>query len=179
VKIIDDKGRLFGKLNIIDLLVLAVVVILAFFLGTRFLGSSDNGGAATADPIYLEFTVLSTGVHPESFETVTQFVNKDAGLRDQMMTGEELVPGYIVDAVASPHISYIHTSDGTVNVVQSSGDDRRLDVVFTCIATVYDPVTNKLGTQHIRAGIPHVLKSTHFEFQGSQVLSVKWLDELY
>jgi hypothetical protein len=116
---------------------------------------------------------------PESFDTVTQFVNKELGLRDQMMTGDELVSGYVVDAVASPHITYVSADDGTVKAVESSGNDRRLDVVFTCIATVYDPVTHKLGTQHIRAGIPHVLKSTHFEFQGSQVLSVKWLEELY
>ncbi len=34
---IDEKGRLFGKINIVDLLVILVVIIAAVVLGMKFL----------------------------------------------------------------------------------------------------------------------------------------------
>ena len=37
-KMVDEKGRLFGKINIIDLLVIVVVLIVAVALGIRLLG---------------------------------------------------------------------------------------------------------------------------------------------
>lgn len=36
---IDEKGRLFGKINLIDLLVIIVVIAAVTFLGFKFLGS--------------------------------------------------------------------------------------------------------------------------------------------
>ena len=42
---IDEKGRLFGKLNIVDLLVILVVLVAVVVLGVKFLGK--DGGAAS------------------------------------------------------------------------------------------------------------------------------------
>ena len=39
------KYKLFGIINIIDLLVLVVIILAAAFLGTKFLGGSDTEGA--------------------------------------------------------------------------------------------------------------------------------------
>lgn len=175
MKIMDEKGRLFGKLNIIDLLVLVAVAAAAFFLGGRLLGG--GGGGSASQPVYLEFTVRATGVDPASYETVRQFVDVGAGLRDQLMANGQLLDGYVVDVVATPHISYDILPDSSTTAVESTGADTRLDLLFTCVATVTDPITQELGTQEIRAGIPHILKTTHFEFQASRVISVKWLDE--
>ena len=36
MKIIDEKGRLFGKINLIDLLVLVLVVAVVLALGFRW-----------------------------------------------------------------------------------------------------------------------------------------------
>ena len=35
---LDEKGRLFGKINIVDLLVLILVVLLAAVVGLKLLG---------------------------------------------------------------------------------------------------------------------------------------------
>ena len=177
MKIIDEKGKLFGKLNIIDLLVLVLVAAVALFLGARFLGGGDEASVAASRPAYLEYTVLATEVLPETYETVKQFVDGKKGLKDQLMASDALLPGYAVDVVATPHVSYVECADGSVKVVESAGEDRRLDLLFTCVAITVDSVSNEVGTQDIRAGIPHIMKTTHFEFQGSQIISVKWLDE--
>lgn len=176
MKIIDDKGKLFGKLNIIDLLVLVLVAAVALFIGARFL-NTDEATVAAGRPAYLEFTVLSTEVLPETYETVKQFVDAENGLKDQLMASDALLPGYVVDVVATPHVTYVECADGSVKYTESSGEDRRLDLLFTCVATTVDSVSNEVGTQDIRAGIPHIVKTTHFEFQNSQIISVKWLDK--
>ena len=41
---IDEKGRLFGKLNIVDLLVILVVLVAVVVLGVKFLGKDGGGG---------------------------------------------------------------------------------------------------------------------------------------
>ena len=51
---IDEKGRLFGKVNIVDLLIILIVLAAAAFLGYRFLGPDSNvaraPGGALATP---------------------------------------------------------------------------------------------------------------------------------
>lgn len=45
---IDEKGRLFGKINIVDLLVIIVVVILAVVLGMKLLAGVRSSLPAKA-----------------------------------------------------------------------------------------------------------------------------------
>ena len=39
---IDKNGKLFGKINIIDLLIVLIVIAAVIFVGLRFLGGNDN-----------------------------------------------------------------------------------------------------------------------------------------
>ena len=48
---IDEKGRLFGKVNIVDLLIILIVLAAAAFLGYRFLGPDSN--VANTEPVRL------------------------------------------------------------------------------------------------------------------------------
>lgn len=175
MKLMDEKGRLFGKLNIIDALVAVILIVAVAFVGMKLKGNNDVVSTSSGST-EIEFTVLYYGALPENYEVVRNFVNAEQGLSDQMMAGSELLPGYVVDCVATPHISYVTTDEGEILTVESSGNDTRLDLLFTCRATVTDTVTNKLGSQEIRSGISHILKTTHFEFSGSRILSVKWLE---
>lgn len=51
-RLIDDNGRLFGKVSVVDLIVLAVIVALAVFVGLRV---SDDGGGTDTTPVKLTF----------------------------------------------------------------------------------------------------------------------------
>ena len=42
---IDEKGRLFGKINIVDLIVILVIVIAAVVVGMKFLGGGNGNSA--------------------------------------------------------------------------------------------------------------------------------------
>ena len=57
MKIIDEKGRLFGKINLIDLLVLLLVVAVVLAVGWKVVGK--KAAAAVSDNQHeLTFTVL-------------------------------------------------------------------------------------------------------------------------
>ena len=45
---IDEKGRLFGKVNIVDLLIIIIVLAAAAFIGMKVLGP-DSAAANTQD----------------------------------------------------------------------------------------------------------------------------------
>lgn len=49
---VDEKGKLFGKLNIVDLLVIIVIVAAAVLLAFKLLGGSGGVGAAVPQVTY-------------------------------------------------------------------------------------------------------------------------------
>lgn len=165
MKIMDEKGRLFGKLNIIDLLVILLVIAAAVLFFLR---------RAQPEPVETQFELVyqvrATRIEPAIYEQVKQFVDPQQGLRDQMFSSDsnnKLLNAFVEDCTASPHVEYVTTSDGQIKRVESSGDDQRLDVVFTIRAWATDPMSNQVGTQQIRVGTGHYVKTTHFEFSGT------------
>ena len=52
---IDKNGKLFGKVNLIDLLIVVVLVAVVGFLGWRFL-VKDDSGVVNTQTVYLRFT---------------------------------------------------------------------------------------------------------------------------
>ena len=88
---IDEKGRLFGKINIVDLLVILVVIIAAVVLGMKFLkpGSSGvvGGGSTTT---HVEYTVLVESVQPAVYESI-----KENYIPSTLMASGELLDGQV------------------------------------------------------------------------------------
>lgn len=186
MKLIDEKGKLFGKLNIIDALVLLVVVLAVALVGFKVWQNHQEEleqerlkqeAVETEEENWLIYTVKLTEVDPAIYEVVERFVDHDNAVIDQMLTAAGLQDGYVVDVEATPHVTYVECEDGTVKRVESSGEDDRLDLVFTCVANVVDFEFNRLSAQEIRAGISHIVKTAHFELQGGKVLSVVWLED--
>ena len=81
---IDEKGRLFGKLNIVDLLVILVVLVAVVVLGVKFLGK-DGGGGINPGKTQVTYTVLVKGgagglrQYPEIHPRPIDGLRRDAG----------------------------------------------------------------------------------------------------
>ncbi len=90
MKIIDEKGRLFGKINIIDLCLVLVVLFAAagFFLK----GSSSSKNQTTYQSI--TYTVKVSSVRENTAKHLEESIGKGA---TSAKTGEEL--GTVVDVV--------------------------------------------------------------------------------
>lgn len=186
MKFIDEKGKLFGKLNVIDALVLLVVIFAAALVGLKVWQNHQaqleqerlaQEEKENQEENWLVYTVKVTGLDTAIYDVATHFIDRENGVIDQMLTSAGLQDGYIVDVEAMPHVTYVACPDGTVKTVESSGKDKRVDLLFTCVANVENFETNRLSSQEIRAGIPHILKTAHLELRESEVISVIWLED--
>ena len=162
MKLMDEKGRLFGKLNIVDLLVILLVVAVGAVLAVKLLAPSDDGGGA--DTRKLTYTVRVMEVTRDTYENVCQFVDAAAGKKDQLMASGQLLDGYVVDVSATDHIP---TASDVVG-------GETLDLVFTVEANITELIANKVGTQEVRIGKSHILKTVHLEFEKSTILTCHW-----
>ena len=171
VKILDEKGRLFGKLNLIDLVVilLAITALVVFLLGREW--TTEPVEPSEPEQEYeLTYRVLVTHVSAEIYESIKQYVDAEQGLEDQMFSsdsGNKYLDAYVVDCEASPLVEYVSTSDGQIKRVESSGADKRLDLTFTIRAKTTSLMTNRVGNQQVRIGAGHFVKTTHFEVTGT------------
>lgn len=67
MKIIDEKGRLFGKVNIIDSLVIFFIlfVLVSLYFGHKRFSNIVSPPVSTANPLSLEFYATANGMSPE------------------------------------------------------------------------------------------------------------------
>jgi hypothetical protein len=158
---IDDKGRIFGKLNIIDLLVILLVLLVGIFLVFKLIGRDSGGGAAGSQ---ITYTVKVEGVEPACYEAI-----KDS-LPAQLMASGEMLEGNVVEIQSAPHdkIASINTTTGVLSLPV---DQDLLDLTFTITATVSNSVTQEVGTQEVRIGKSHIVKTATFEFERGVILS--------
>lgn len=155
----EEKGRRFGKFNIIDILILLIIVAGVVFLAVKLTGSRSLGEESYTR---IEYTVWVGEVPAQVCETVMGY--KKANV--QLMANGEMVDGYVTDITYGPHITYEANADGVIVTAEEQGEHARKDMVFTIQATVASTVTNKVGTQEVRIGKSHVVKTTEFEMEG-------------
>ena len=172
---IDNKGKLFGKVNIIDLVVIIMIVAVAFLLGTKLLNSSGEGLGGSGQAVV--YTVKVDSVDEE----VVNFVQKELEKGPcQLVASGELQNGYVtkMDAAVAEKtyltVREIPSADLTALDGEIAG---KYDVVFTIEATIQDSPVNKLGSQEIRAGLIHVVKTIPFAFENGVILTVDPVNE--
>ena len=160
---LDEKGRLFGKINIIDLLVLLVAVVVGIKMlgGGGLLGDDAQGATIT-------YTVKVSGVDPTVYDNIKGYKG------DALMASGTVIAGSeIVDISQTPHTANatIDTQSGALVVPL---DQDLVDITFTIKAKVPDVTTNEVGTQEVRIGKTHTVKTTHFELTDGVIMSCSW-----
>lgn len=144
MKVIDEKGRLFGKVNLIDLLVVLIIVLAAAALLWKFAGNKAVE-AVSAKPKTATFTVLVQDVPEE----VCEFAQTQIG--QQLTNSGKLL-------------------DGTVTAVEQKPveNQKNPDLYLTVQADVsYASYVYKVGSQEVRVGFEYILKTSAFEVTGT------------
>lgn len=144
MKLIDGKGRLFGKINLIDLLVVilivAVIAAVAWKLGGRKAAAAVTGSAKKA-------------VYTVEIEDVPA----DIAAYAETQTGKSLVNDSKVIAASITDVrSETYNAD---NGHQTLFITVEADASFT--GNVY-----KVGPQEVRVGYEYILKTSEFELTG-------------
>ena len=165
MRILNDRYRLFGIINPVDLLVLVIVVVLAFVVADVMFGAGDYGGVAAET---MEIVVVAENV--KHFEA------------DSLMIGDVIsdkrggdVIGTLVGIRIEP--SKLEGMDASGAVVV--GDSTMLEDVYLTIrgeARITDEGV-MFGSVIVRVNRSIDVATSLFEFKGSgQVVSIRSVD---
>ena len=161
----QKKGRLFGKLNIVDLVIIALLIVVALIALLKLGGGSSEAGA---EGCKLTYTVRVDAVDPQVYENIC------AHIPGQLMASGKLLPAQVTAVTSRPHEGQKLSLDLRTEKVSVEEGDGLLDLVFTIEATVPDRITNEVGTQEVRIGKPHIVKTTDFELESGIIIDCQW-----
>lgn len=156
-------GKLFGKINIIDLLVVLLVVAAAVFLALRLSNRNSSPSSPVPSVSRIRYVVKVSRVDPELYEAAKARI--DDG-ETQLVAGEQLIDGNIVAIRAVQQHSTLTTDDG--RFVEAE-DPIYLNVYITVEAAVTNPVTNLVVTQETRVGSANTVKTLGVQFNGTVI----------
>lgn len=125
--IIDQKGKLFGKINIIDLAIVIVIVAVIGILGFKFLAPSQSGGDAQ-------------GICEVKFyiEEVSDFVSEKVNVGDKLMDESKNVSlGVVTNVELFDAVSYGTDAEGKW-VKSSKPDYKSMIITGEVNATKFD-----------------------------------------
>ena len=67
----------------------------------------------------------------------------------------------------------VDTTDGTLEIPVDEGT---IDLLFTIECNVVNPITTEIGTQEVRVGKTHTVKTDKFELMNGVILDCEWGD---
>ena len=118
MKIIDEKGRLFGKINLIDLLVIVLVIAIIAAVGWKLVGK--KAAASVSDNTHeMTFTVLFEDQPAE----VAQFAETQIG--KQLVNNAKLVSAEVTGCEAVSSIRTLGHHQGDRSLLRQRLDCRQ------------------------------------------------------
>ena len=161
MKIVNEKGKLFGIINLVDLLVLLLVIAVVAVVGIKLFGTKAVEVVSSKSDCYAEVEIIAA--NPRLYNEVER--KKDDMIGARMVSGNEYVNSTIEDVWYEPYISVAPDSTGTA---VASVDPSRLNVVFLIKCQVSpESATFTIGAQEVRAGRAFTVKTQTFENNGT------------
>lgn len=158
MKLIDEKGKLFGLINIVDLLVLLAVLLVIGGAAYKIKGQGSAQNIAKT----VKVTVITPSIRPEMLTNVR--------VGDKMVSGSSFTNVVVKDFKIQPAFMVNPDSDGQrVEAI----DPYLKDVIFTLEGqTVISGGSINLGGQEVRSNKEYFVKSLLYELKGT-VMSVE------
>ena len=157
MRFIDKKGKLFGKVNVIDLCVVFIVVVLIFGAVYKFKFMDKTNNTVAMQPV--TYTVKVDRIRNYVLDNVVE-----GDFIFDKTSGNEI--GRIVNVESEQACDYINMPDGTISKVNV---ENRINVIFTVEAQA---VTNSSGTfvnrtYELLVGSQRKFMTKYFECDGS------------
>ena len=156
----QKKAFRIGKLNIIDIIAVALILAVALYAAARIL---NRGGTIEVPTMEITYVVRVQNVATELYETSA------ANLPSPLMASGARLNGQIESVEMTPYL--VLGPDG-----QWYEDPDHVNLYFTCTATVpqEEVMTTKVGEQEVRIGkTDYIMKSETVEFQNGTVIDVR------
>lgn len=159
MKVLDEKGRLFGKINLVDALVVLVVIIIVVGVVWKLLGDDISDAVSSSTDQTLTYEVTCYGVENDLCDVVmSDYVG-------QLMSNGDLLDGYIVSCAVEPY--YASNSDSSGQSVAAASPNKS-NLVFTIVFSLpQGDIANTVGSQEVRIGKSHIVKTCDIEITGT------------
>ena len=166
---IVKNGRLFGKLNIVDVLILLVVIAAVAFLAVRMVGGSGGETIAADEPsaqANLRYTVLCEDMPLMQAENaVTAVTAEDYELKLDDDSILKVSPNQIFN---SNKFQDAQITSAEILPQDDSADGPRVTVRFVIEAAAKNTVGSfVVGTQEVRIGRDYTVKTVDIEMLGT------------
>ena len=166
---IVKNGRLFGKLNIVDVLILLVVIAAVAFLAVRMVGGSGGETIAADEPsaqANLRYTVLCEDMPLMQAENaVTAVTAEDYELKLDDDSILMVSPNQIFN---SNKFKDAQITSAEILQQDDSADGQRVTVRFVIEAAAKNTVGSfVVGTQEVRIGRDYTVKTVDIEMLGT------------
>jgi hypothetical protein len=152
MKLVDEKGKLFGLINIVDFLVLLAILLI---LGGAAYKLKGPGGGDTASKT-VRVTVLAPAIRPEMLTNIK--------VGDRMVSGSSFTDVVIKDVKTRP--AYMITTDSEGRRVEAIDPYLKDLIVVVEGKTPIAGATINLGGQEIRRNKDYYIKSLDYEYKG-------------
>lgn len=152
MKLIDERGKVLGLINIVDLIILSVVLLVAAGAAYKYIHKSTPGKTVT-----VEFEVMVPHVRPEQAQAIK------AG--DRMVQGNSYTNVTVKEVLLKP--GYSINIDARGQRVESFDPYLKDIHLINTGTTTLSSATINLGGQDIRVGKEYYVKSRDYEFRGN------------
>ena len=155
MKIVNEKGKLFGIINPIDLIVIIAIIAVIAAVGVKFLRAPVE--AAVAPKQEMEVTLRVRGAMPSLVEAA-----------EAIQPGTKLIAGndYVADAsvVEVKVEDYVYTIADDKGVTVETVDPMKKDIIIVVKGTgsPTDAIL-KIGNQEVRTGRGFIFKTNTVE----------------
>ncbi|MDD4715109.1 MAG: DUF4330 family protein [Oscillospiraceae bacterium] len=162
-----EQGKHKKKLNAVDVVIIVVVAAL-LVLGAYKLFMWEKVSEEPSEK--LVYTVEVTGQDPSVYASIQKYIP------GKLIASGADVNGQVLSVKQTPSDYYVPVGEGSNEIYLGPVKNKdQVDLVFTIEAFVStsDLNLNKVGTQEVRIGKTHVIKTRYLEFSGT-VLSAAY-----
>lgn len=152
MKIIDEKGKIFGLVNIVDFIIILVVLLAAGGAYYKFSNKTEQ-----AKPVSVEFQVMIPHIRPELAQAIK--------VGDKMVQGNSYTGVTVKDVQIKP--GYSVNVDARGQRVESTEPFLKDVYVTNTGTTTLTSATITMGGQDIRVGKDYYVKSRDYELKGT------------
>lgn len=161
------------KFNIIDLLAIIIIIAVVGFLAVKLFSSRDAEGTKPEQLGEMKYVVEVRGLQKDIYDSVA------AMLPCKMAASGKMIEDAYIESVSCQPctVEYLEAAS-PVNPhfnrwLKTDGDEQYVDAFFYCTATIdYSDLLNMVGTQEVRVGRMHYIKSVDFELVGT-IISIE------
>ena len=156
MKIVNEKGKLFGIINVVDLVVLLFIILVAAAAIYKFAAPAASEVIAPKSDMYVTMRIRGT------------FDYLDAEIADKLKPGDKLIAGsdYIpgAEVVSVKKIPYLSAGETSEGKFVTSEDPQKSDTIIVVKAkqAKNDPIL-KIGNQEVRIARGFIFKTQLFE----------------